>query len=119
MSSRTLLTSIVMIVSFLTMLVKVASRATLAVTTLAAQQNRRDVNESVEVGSDGLRRRAVLPRAGFSLAEMKAIAVEAGLDPVLIERAARLMPVGSSKSRLERVAGGPLKHRLDAHTWTL
>ena len=43
MSSRTLLTSIVMIVSFLTMLVKVASRASLAVTTLAAQQNRRDV----------------------------------------------------------------------------
>ena len=46
---------------------------------------------------------------------MKAIAVEAGLDPVVIERAARLMPVGSSKSWLDRVLGGPLKHRLDAH----
>ena len=55
------------------------------------------------------------PPAGFSLAEMKAIAVEAGLDPVLIERAARLMPVVSSKSRLDRVLGGPVKHRLDAH----
>ncbi len=46
---------------------------------------------------------------------MKAIAAEAGLDPVLVERAARLMPAGSSDSRLERVLGGPLKHRLDAH----
>ncbi len=55
------------------------------------------------------------PPPGFSLTEMKAIAVEAGLDPVLIERAARLMPVGSSKSWLDRVLGGPLKHRLDAH----
>ncbi len=53
--------------------------------------------------------------AGFSLAEMKVIAAEAGLDPVLIERAARLMPAGSSESRLQRVLGGPLKHRLDAH----
>ncbi len=55
------------------------------------------------------------PPAGFSLAEMKAIAVEAGLDPILIERAARLMPAGSSESRLDRVLGGPVKHRLDAH----
>lgn len=46
---------------------------------------------------------------------MKAIAAEAGLDPVLVERAARLMPPGTSESRLERVLGGPLKHRLDAH----
>lgn len=49
---------------------------------------------------------------------MKAIAVEVGLDPVLIERAARLMPVGSSESGLDRVLGGPLKHRLDAHFTT-
>ncbi len=46
---------------------------------------------------------------------MKAIAVEVGLDPVLIERAARLVPAGSSESRLDRVLGGPIKHRLDAH----
>jgi len=50
---------------------------------------------------------------------MKAIAAEAGLDPVLVERAARLMPAGPSESRLERVLGGPLKHRLDAHYATM
>ena len=38
-------------------------------------------------------------QGGHSLAEMKAIAAELGLDPVLIERAARLMPMGSSVSR--------------------
>ena len=43
---------------------------------------------------------------------MKAIAVEVGLDPTLIERAARLMPAGS---RLDRLLGGPVRHRLDAH----
>ena len=53
--------------------------------------------------------------ARFSLEEMKAIAVEAGMDPSLIERAARLLPRGQSESRLERLLGGPLKHRLDAH----
>ena len=53
--------------------------------------------------------------AGHSLEEMKAVAVEVGLDPALIERAARLMPVGLTESRLERVLGGPVKHRLDAH----
>ena len=55
------------------------------------------------------------PPSGFSLAEMKAIAAEAGLDPVLIERAARLMPVDGGESRLSRVLGGPVKHRRDAH----
>ena len=54
-------------------------------------------------------------QTGHSLAEMKAIAAELGLDPVLIERAARLMPVESSVSRLESVLGGPLRHRLDVH----
>ena len=44
-----------------------------------------------------------------------AIAGELGLDPVLIERAARLMPVESNVSRLESVLGGPLRHRLDIH----
>lgn len=46
---------------------------------------------------------------------MKAIAAELGMDPVLIERAARLVPAGTSESGLERVLGGPVKHRLDAH----
>ena len=55
------------------------------------------------------------PSTGFTLKEMKAVALEVGLDPVLIERAARLVPARSSESRLERVLGGPLKYRLDAH----
>ncbi len=45
---------------------------------------------------------------------MKAIAAEAGLDPVLIARAARLMPVDSGESRLSRLLGGPVRHRRDA-----
>lgn len=52
--------------------------------------------------------------AGFSLEEMKAIAREAGLDPDLVERAARLASVRSSESSLERVIGGPVKLRRDA-----
>jgi hypothetical protein len=55
------------------------------------------------------------PLTGFSLDEMKVIATEAGLDPVLIERAARLMPARSSQVRLERMLGTPLAYRLDAH----
>jgi len=58
---------------------------------------------------------AVPHRDGVSLAEMKAIAEELGMDPVLIERAARLMPAGSSESGLERALGGPVKQRLDAY----
>ena len=46
---------------------------------------------------------------------MKAIAAEAGLDPVLVERAARLIPLDSRVSLPERVLGGPVKYRLDAH----
>lgn len=37
------------------------------------------------------------------------------MDPVLIERAAILVPADSSESGLERVLGGPVKHRLDAY----
>ena len=55
------------------------------------------------------------PSAGFSLEEMKAVAAEVGLDPILVERAARQIPADSNVSRLERVIGGPVKHRLDVH----
>ena len=55
------------------------------------------------------------PPAGFSLGEMKAIAAEAGLDPILVERAAHLIPLDSRVSLLERVLGGPVKYRLDAY----
>ena len=55
------------------------------------------------------------PSAGFSLEEVKAIAAEAGLDPVLVERAARQIPVDSRVSWLQRVLGGSVRYRLDAH----
>ena len=51
---------------------------------------------------------------GFSLEEMKAIAMEAGIDPLLIERIARTTPVISGGSRLSRILGGPLKPQLHA-----
>ena len=38
----------------------------------------------------------------------------AGLDPVLVKRAARLIPSDSSGSRIERMLGGPIKYRLEA-----
>ncbi|MBT8335463.1 MAG: DUF3110 domain-containing protein [Gemmatimonadetes bacterium] len=50
---------------------------------------------------------------GFSLAEIKAVAAEAGFDPALVERAARLMPEGGGPSRLERILGGPIRHRVE------
>lgn len=52
---------------------------------------------------------------GFSLEEMKAIAAEVGLDPVLVERAARLTPADASQSRFARVLGGPVKYRFGGH----
>jgi hypothetical protein len=51
------------------------------------------------------------PAEGLSLGDMKAIAREAGLDPVLVEQAARLTDLDSGRSRLEKVLGGPLKVR--------
>ncbi len=46
---------------------------------------------------------------------MKVIAAEAGLDPALVERAARLTPGDPTRSRLERLLGGPVKYRLGGH----
>lgn len=51
----------------------------------------------------------------MSLAEMKAIAAEAGLDPALIERAARLTPTDTHQTSIERLIGGPLKFRFRGH----
>lgn len=51
-------------------------------------------------------------RTGLSLEEIKAIAIEAGFDPKLIERAARQLPTNVQASSLERGIGGPLKHEL-------
>ena len=47
---------------------------------------------------------------GLTLAEMKAAAAEVGIDPVLVERAARLLPPSASASPFERLAGRPARH---------
>ena len=52
---------------------------------------------------------------GLSLEEMKAVAADVGLDPALVERAARLVPMEAAHSRLERILGGPVKYRLETH----
>ena len=49
---------------------------------------------------------------GLSLEEIKAIALEAGFDSGLIERAARQLPTSSGGSAVERVIGGPVRHEI-------
>lgn len=41
---------------------------------------------------------------------MKAAASEAGIDPALVERAARILSAASSKTLYERLIGGPIRH---------
>ena len=52
---------------------------------------------------------------GLTLAEMKSAAAQAGLDPALVERAARLLGTRTTASPFERLIGGPLRHECDAH----
>ena len=52
--------------------------------------------------------------AGLTLAEMKAAAAQVGLDPVLVERAARMLAVTATASPLDRLVGGPTQHNLEA-----
>ena len=47
---------------------------------------------------------------GLTLAEMKSAASQAGLDPALIERAARMVASPGSASPFARLIGGPLRH---------
>lgn len=54
------------------------------------------------------------PGAELSLAELKSIAAEAGLDPALIERAARLVSPNPRGSLLARVGGRLAGKRLSA-----
>ena len=54
------------------------------------------------------------PEGGLSLEDMKAIASEAGIDPTLIERAARLLAGTPQASRFDWVLGGPPRRRLQA-----
>ena len=53
-----------------------------------------------------------LPRS-LSLAEMKSIAIEVGLDPELIERAAHLVPAVRRPTLLGRLFGGPLSSSVE------
>jgi hypothetical protein len=62
--------------------------------------------------------RAVPPSVaatGLTLADMKSAAAQAGLDPALVERAARQLAVPTSASLFERLIGGPLQHQITAH----
>jgi hypothetical protein len=51
---------------------------------------------------------------GLTLTEMKAAAAQVGLDPDLVERAARLLPIKATASPIARLIGGPLRHRHEA-----
>ena len=51
---------------------------------------------------------------GLTLTEMKAAAAQAGLDPALVERAARLVTTRVTASPFERLLGGPLRHADEA-----
>jgi hypothetical protein len=51
---------------------------------------------------------------GLTLAEMKSAAAQAGLDPALVERAARTLAARTAASPFERLIGGPLRHEHDA-----
>jgi hypothetical protein len=57
----------------------------------------------------------VASSTGLTLSEMKSAATQAGLDPALIERAARMLAATAPTSPLERLTGGPLRHSDEAH----
>jgi hypothetical protein len=50
------------------------------------------------------------PSSGLTLTEMKSAAAQAGFDPALVERAARMLVATATASPLERLIGGPLRH---------
>ena len=52
--------------------------------------------------------------AGLTLTEMKSAAAQAGLDPALVERAARMLAATTTTSPLGRLTGGPLRHSHEA-----
>src|SRR5689334_1826213 len=53
------------------------------------------------------------PSTGLTLAEMKSAAAQAGVDPALVERAARMLGANTSTSSIVRLIGGPLRHEHD------
>ena len=56
--------------------------------------------------------------SGLSLEQIKAAAAEVGLDPSLVERVALRITQREPQSFLERVAGGPRRHRETIHLQT-
>ena len=52
---------------------------------------------------------------GLTLAEMKSAAAQAGLDPALVERAARMLVPRVPATPFEKLIGGPLRHEREAH----
>lgn len=51
---------------------------------------------------------------GLTLTEMQSAAAQVGIDPALVERAARLLGTRVKPSAFERLIGGPLRHEHDA-----
>ena len=66
------------------------------------------LRQVAELGSKAESRGA--SSAGLTLIEMKAIAAQVGLDPALVERAARMLVANVTASPFERLIGGPLRH---------
>jgi hypothetical protein len=54
--------------------------------------------------------RAVVPSNGLTLVEMQSAAAQAGIDPALVEQAARQLASRAAASPFDRVIGGPLRH---------
>jgi hypothetical protein len=52
---------------------------------------------------------------GLTLSEMKSAASQAGLDPALVEQAARMLAATAPASWLARLTGGQLRHSHEAH----
>jgi hypothetical protein len=52
---------------------------------------------------------------GMTLAEIKSAASQVGLDPALVERAARMLTVAPKASAFERLIGGPIRHSVEVH----
>jgi hypothetical protein len=55
-----------------------------------------------------------LSPAGLTLAEMKAAAAQVGIEPALVDRAARMLAATAAETPLERLIGGPTRHSLEA-----
>lgn len=55
---------------------------------------------------------------GLTLEQIKAIAMEVGIDPAHVEQAARRIPRGGRESAISRLIGGPVRHQRTVHLQT-